>query len=103
MKITKEDILKVASLARLSLTDDEISSLNMEGIIEFANKLNELETDDVNPTNHVLDVSNVFREDIVGESYDRDLMLSTAPSKARGCYQVPQVVGEASDDSASEE
>lgn len=101
MKITKEDILKVASLARLSLTDDEVASLNMEGIIEFADKLNELETDDVNPTNHVLDVSNVFREDVVGESYDRDLMLKNAPSKARGCYQVPQVVGES--DSASEE
>ncbi len=98
MKITKEDILRVASLARLSLTDEEVASLNMEGIIGFADKLNELETDDVNPTNHVLDVSNVFREDIVGESYDRDLMLKNAPSKARGCYQVPQVVGESASD-----
>ena len=95
MKITNDEIKRVAALARLELTDNEIASLNMEGIIEFADKLNELSADDVNPTNHVLSVSNVFREDIVTPSYDRDLILKNAPTKERGCYTVPQVVGEA--------
>lgn len=92
MKVTAEQIKHVASLARLKLTDDEVKSLNMEAVIEFADKLSELDTLDTAPTNHISDIYNVFREDEVVESFDRDDILKNAPQKARGCVLVPKVV-----------
>jgi len=75
MKITKEEILHLANLSRLTLTDEEIENLNMEGIIEFANELGKLDINDVAPTNHILDINNAFREDVIKKSYDRDDIL----------------------------
>ena len=92
MKITAEQIKHVASLARLKLTDEEVKSLNMEAVIEFADKLSELDASDTAPTNHISDIYNVFREDEVVESFDRDDILKNAPQKARGCVLVPKVV-----------
>lgn len=92
MKVTKEQIKHVASLARLKLTDDEIEALNMEAVIEFADKLSELDAEQTAPTNHISDIYNVFREDTVIASYDRDDILRNAPAKARGCVLVPKVV-----------
>lgn len=92
MKVTAEQIKHVASLARLKLTDEEVKSLNMEAVIEFADKLSELDTLDTAPTNHISDIYNVFREDEVVESFDRDDILKNAPQKARGCVLVPKVV-----------
>ena len=92
MKVTAEQIKHVAELARLKLTDEEIESLGMEAVIEFANKLSELDADQIAPTNHVSDIYNVFREDEIVPSYDRDDILKNAPAKARGCVLVPKVV-----------
>ncbi|MBE7038820.1 MAG: Asp-tRNA(Asn)/Glu-tRNA(Gln) amidotransferase subunit GatC [Ruminococcaceae bacterium] len=92
MKITKEEILHLANLSRLTLTDEEIENLNMEGIIEFANELGKLDINDVAPTNHILDINNAFREDVIKKSYDRDDILKNAPQKQRGCFLVPQIV-----------
>ena len=91
-KVTAEQIKHVAELARLKLTDEEIESLGMEAVIEFANKLSELDADQIAPTNHVSDIYNVFREDEIVPSYDRDDILKNAPAKARGCVLVPKVV-----------
>ena len=92
MKVTTEQIKHVASLARLKLTDEEVKSLNMEAVIEFADKLSELNAEEIAPTNHITDIYNVFREDEVKASYDRDDILKNAPAKARGCVLVPKVV-----------
>ncbi|MBR2476984.1 MAG: Asp-tRNA(Asn)/Glu-tRNA(Gln) amidotransferase subunit GatC [Clostridia bacterium] len=92
MKVSAEQIKHVAELARLKLTDEEIESLGMEAVIEFANKLSELDAEQIAPTNHVSDIYNVFREDEIVPSYDRDDILKNAPAKARGCVLVPKVV-----------
>lgn len=94
MKISKEEVLHVAKLARLKLTDAEAEALSvdMENIIGFANKLNELDTEGVVPTAHAIPMSNAFREDVVKPSYDRDAMLANAPSADEGGYTVPKVV-----------
>lgn len=94
MKITTDDVRYVANLARLNVTDNEAEKLTseMESIINFANMLSELDTSSVAPTNHAMKVENVFREDIVGESYNREDILKNAPSQDSGCYSVPKVV-----------
>lgn len=94
MKITKETIEHVANLARLNLTDKEKEKLTSEmaNIISYVDKLNELDTSNVPPTSHVKPISNVFREDAVKKSYDREKILANAPSQENGCFKVPKVV-----------
>ena len=92
--ITDKDIEYVARLAKLKLSDEEKERLvsQMGDIVEFANNINKLNTDGVEPTNHILKVQNVFREDEVKESYSRDEILKNAPKKEAGCLVVPSVV-----------
>ena len=94
MKITKEEILHVAKLARLNLSEEETEKLqsDMESIIEFANTLNELDTEGVVPTAYARPMSNAFREDVIKESYDREEMLKNAPESEDGGFAVPKVV-----------
>ncbi|MBR2500184.1 MAG: Asp-tRNA(Asn)/Glu-tRNA(Gln) amidotransferase subunit GatC [Clostridia bacterium] len=94
MKITKEEVLHVAKLAKLNLSEEETKKLltDMESIIEFANTLNELDTEGVVPTAHARPMSNAFREDVVKDSYDREEMLKNAPDSFDGGFAVPKVV-----------
>lgn len=94
MKISKEEVLHVAKLARLNLSEEETEKLrsDMESIIEFANTLNELDTEGVLPTAHARPMSNAFREDVIKESYQRDEMLKNAPEAEDGGFAVPKVV-----------
>lgn len=94
MKITRETIEHVANLARLNLTEQETEKLTSEmaSIISYVDKLNELDTSDIQPTQHVLSISNVFREDKVEASYQREKILANAPSQENGCFKVPKVV-----------
>lgn len=94
MKVTREMIEYVAALARLNLTEEEKEKLTdeMGNIISYVDKLNELDTSNVPPTSHVKPVVNVFREDRVESSYERDKILANAPSKENGCFKVPKVV-----------
>ncbi|UKI35243.1 MAG: Asp-tRNA(Asn)/Glu-tRNA(Gln) amidotransferase subunit GatC [Clostridiales bacterium] len=70
-------------------------NLNMEGVIDFANKLNELDTENIAPTNHILDIKKrVPRGQNRKKSFDRDEILKNAPQKQRGCVVVPQTVEE---------
>lgn len=94
MKITKETIEHVANLARLKLTEQEKEKLTSEmgNILDYVDKLNELDTSKVEPTNHVLPIKNVFREDEVRESFNREKILANAPSSEDGCFKVPKVV-----------
>ena len=59
---------------------------------EFANQLSKVDVEGVKPTAHILDIKNVFREDNVEKSYDRELILKNAPEKEAGCVSVPQTV-----------
>lgn len=94
MKITKETIEHVANLARLNLTEQEKEKLTIEmaSIISYVDKLNELDTTNIEPRSHVLPMKNVFREDITLTSYDREKILNNAPSQEDGCFKVPKVV-----------
>ena len=94
MKVTKEMIENVANLARLNLSEQEKEKLtiDMANIITYVDKLNELDTSNVPQTAHVLPIKNVFRADVVHPSYDREEILSNAPSKENGCYKVPKVI-----------
>ena len=94
MAITKEQVLHVAKLARLNLTDEETERLrgDMENIIGFADKLNELDTEGVVPTAHAIPIQNAFREDVVIPSYDREAILQNAPDRDEEAFVVPKVV-----------
>ena len=94
MKITVETVEYVANLARLNLSDEEKSRLadEMGGILDYMDKLNSLDTAGTKPMEHVEPVSNVFREDIVLESFDREAILANAPDKENGAFRVPKIV-----------
>ena len=88
------NVENVASLARLSFSDKEKESLakEMNAIIDFANQLSELDTENVPITAHVVPISNIFRCDEVTNKPDRDELLANAPTKADGYFTVPRVV-----------
>lgn len=94
MKITKEQVQHVAKLARLNLTEDEQVELtkDLENIIEFSDKLNELNIENIKPTAHVIPIENVFRKDEARPSLERDELLKNAPQKEDGCFFVPKIV-----------
>lgn len=94
MKVTRETIEHVAGLARLNLTEHEKEKLTgeMENIISYVDKLNELDTTDVKPMEHVIPIKNVLREDVVEKSFDREKILANAPAAEDGCFKVPKVV-----------
>ena len=88
------EIDHVALLARLELTDEEkkLFSKQVGSIIEYVDKLNELDIGDVEPTAHVLPIKNVFREDELRDSLPREEALQNAPRKSDGFYRVPKII-----------
>lgn len=94
MRITKEQVKYVANLARLNVSEEEADKLceQMGDIIEFADTISGIDTDNIEPTNHAIKVENVFREDEYGEKINPDELLNCAPAKQAGCYSVPRVV-----------
>lgn len=94
MRIDKETVKYIANLSKLKVSEDDIYrySKDLSQVVEFAEILNEVDIEGVEPTAHVLNIQNVFRKDEVKDSFDRDLLLANAPSKAGGCYVVPKVV-----------
>jgi aspartyl-tRNA(Asn)/glutamyl-tRNA(Gln) amidotransferase subunit C len=94
--IAREDVEHVAELARLDLTSAEkeqfIAQLN--SILTYIEKLNELDTRDVEPTSHVLPMSNVFRDDEVRPSMDRAEVLRNAPEESHFFFKVPRIIEE---------
>ena len=93
-KITLEDVEHVASLAQLTLDDDAKQRLlkEMGEILAYVDKLNELDTDGIEPMMHVLDISNVYREDVVTGSLDRDAALRNAPKTDGAYFLVPRIL-----------
>ncbi len=94
MKITREEVEHVARLARLELTEEEkdLFTGQMDAILAYVDKLNELDTSGVVPTSHAVPMENAFREDEVGSSIGVDNALANAPERAEGFFRVPKVI-----------
>ncbi len=90
--ISDETIEYVGILAKLELSGEEKEQAkkDMKNMLDYIDKLNELDTDGVEPMSHVFPVNNVFREDTVTNSDNRDDMLANAPQKKDGTYMVPK-------------
>jgi aspartyl-tRNA(Asn)/glutamyl-tRNA(Gln) amidotransferase subunit C len=91
MTITREDVLHVAGLARLELTEEEIERLGeqLSAILEAVGKVSELDLADVPPTSHPLDLANVWAEDEPRPSLSADEALANAPEREGGFFRVP--------------
>ena len=89
--IDREQVLHIARLARLRLTEDEVERMSAElsGILDHVEMLGELDLDGVEPTTHVVVLENVLRADDPVPSLDRDRALSGAPDSAAGSFRVP--------------
>ena len=92
--ITTNDVKHIANLARLEFNEGEIQQFtyHLTRILDYIGKLNELDTTDVPPTSHVLPIRNVVKADVAIPSYDRELVLATAPAAEAGHFQVPKVI-----------
>lgn len=94
MKITREAVLKVALLSRLEIREDEIETITKKfnDVLAYADKLNQVDTENVPPTAHALPVKNVFRPDIREVSLPREKAMANAPMAEDGFFRVPKIV-----------
>ena len=94
MAITREEVLHVAKLARLELTDDEVERLTEQlgAILEAVSKVSELDLSDVPPTSHPLELVNGFGEDEPHESLSLDQVFANAPAREGDLFKVPPTV-----------
>ncbi|OGF52557.1 MAG: asparaginyl/glutamyl-tRNA amidotransferase subunit C [Candidatus Firestonebacteria bacterium GWA2_43_8] len=92
--ISKKDVLHVAKLAHLKFEEKELESFaaQLEGMIEFVDKLKEVNTEGIEPTSSVIPLTNVFREDEVKPSFTQEKALSNAPEKELGHYKIPKMM-----------
>lgn len=94
-RITPEVVAKVARLARLGLNDAEIESMTMQiaGMLDHFRDIDRLDLADVEPLAQPLPLTNVMRDDAVGECLDRDEVLAAAPAAEDGRFRVPPTIG----------
>ena len=95
MAVTKKDVEKIAELARLKFSDEELGSFTpqMNEILSYMDKLNELDTENVEPLSHPVEQKNVFRDDEMKPSIPIKEALKNAPSKDEHHFIVPKVIG----------
>lgn len=96
MALTRSDVEKVSLLARLMLSDNELDRMTQQlrQVVQYVEQLGELDTADIEPMAHAVDVHNVFRPDDVQPSLARQAALQNAPKRDDECYRVPAVLGE---------
>lgn len=94
MKITRDEVNRVAHLARLQLEEAETEALtgDMNSILEYIDKLGSLDTDGIEPTYHAVAVTNAFREDVQKREFSSREALSNAPDCEEGSFKVPKVI-----------
>ncbi len=94
MKITKDEILYVANLAKIELKKEEEEKISsqIENILEYIKKIDALDTSDVEPTYNTPIGSNFFREDIIKEHLGSETSLFNAPEKDDGYFIVPKII-----------
>ena len=95
--IDREQVLHVARLARLGLSEQEIETMARElsGILEHVDRIGELDLDGVEPTSHVVALENVLRPDEPRPSWPTETVLEQAPDPDRGAFRVPSPQAEA--------
>jgi aspartyl-tRNA(Asn)/glutamyl-tRNA(Gln) amidotransferase subunit C len=94
MKISKAEVLKVAHLARLDLSEAAIDTFagQIGDILEYVETLNQVDTEGVAATSHAISLTNAFRDDVPGTHLERDAALENAPEPEDGCFRVPRVI-----------
>jgi aspartyl-tRNA(Asn)/glutamyl-tRNA(Gln) amidotransferase subunit C len=94
MKLTREEVERVAMLARLRLTAAEESRFaeQLDKILQYMEKLNQLDTSEVEPFTHAIDVVNAWREDSVTNQPDPEALLANAPAREGGFFKVPKII-----------
>lgn len=96
MSLSREDVEKVSLLARLQLDDQELDTMTEQlgQIVGYIEQLNELDTENVQPMAHAVEMVNVLADDEVRPSLDREEVLANAPKRDDECYRVPAVLGD---------
>ncbi|MBA7656532.1 Glutamyl-tRNA(Gln) amidotransferase subunit C [subsurface metagenome] len=97
-KIDQAQVRKVAKLSRLELTEAEVEEFTgqLSAILDYVEKMNELDTDNVEPLAHCLPISNVFRKDCVKESLGTEKTLGNAPQRDGEFFKVPKILDDSS-------
>ena len=92
--VNRDEIIHIAKLANLNLTDDEINQYakDLNDILEFAEVVNSVNTDEIKETVGINGEYNVFRKDEIKQSISRDELLKNAPSQEDGMFRIPKVL-----------
>lgn len=95
MKISQKEVRRVAQLARLELDEAEVLSMTgqLDAILQYVAKLDELDTSGVKPTVHTWPACNAFREDEMRPSLPREVVLANAPEQNGASFVVPRIIG----------
>lgn len=94
VKITRKDVENVALLSRLEFSDSELDTFTgqLDTILEYADVLNKVNVEGVQPTAHVLPIKNVMRPDVAKPSLPREEALANAPEQEDGYFKVPKIM-----------
>ncbi|MBP2644826.1 MAG: Aspartyl/glutamyl-tRNA(Asn/Gln) amidotransferase subunit [Firmicutes bacterium] len=94
MKITRKDVETVAFLSRLAMDEAEMDKFTgqLNAILEYVDMLNKVDTEGVEPTDHILNLKNVMRADEAKPSLARELALKNAPEQEDGYFKVPKIL-----------
>jgi aspartyl-tRNA(Asn)/glutamyl-tRNA(Gln) amidotransferase subunit C len=94
MKITRSEVEHVALLARLQFDEDQLELFvnQLNAILDYFDKLQDLDTRTCEPTSHVVAVQNAFRNDAEEGFSEKELLLKNAPSEENGCFKVPKII-----------
>ena len=92
--ITREQVNHIAHLSRLEIQEDEVDGYieKLEKVVDLFNELNSVDTENIKPTYHVLDLVNVFREDVAQEGMDREEVLKNSKETEAGQFKVPTII-----------
>ena len=94
MELTREEVYRVALLARLRLLPEEVEQLTeqLRNILQYMEQLGQLDTSEVEPFTHAVNISNPLREDIVSNTPNADAILANAPAKSETFFRVPKII-----------
>ena len=94
MPITREEVRRIALLARLSLTESEEAEMTgqLDHILEHFQRLNDLDTEAVEPTAHIAPIETPFRDDVVANRPNTDELLANAPARDGNFFRVPKII-----------
>ena len=92
--ITKEQVNHIAHLSRLEIQEDEVDGYieKLEKVVDLFNELNSVDTENIKPTYHVLDLVNVFREDVAQAGMNREEVLKNSKETEAGQFKVPTII-----------